>query len=388
MNRLFIKFVFKMALRSMSIHKLRTALTILAITWSVATLVALRTVGVGIKARVSDEVNELLQADILIMERSLSIPEQVSYYIASIPHVKDSVGTIFIPAKIGKFKGVNLVGVPVSKIDFFNLEIINGSPPISDEAKEIIIDSDTAKALGITAPGTMVKVVINYGTVYFEGEFKVVAIMESRSFLSGLFGASFVVAPLKPIQEMLGREGFVNYIFIKIDDRKLINDVARAIKRNYPGADIVKQTDIVNVIIKVMDIIDGMLMAVTVIGLLVAALGVMNTVMMSIRERIREIGILKTIGAGGTHVLLIFLSEVIIMGVSGGVLGIVAGYSGSFILRDFVNSLGLAFEIPILLVPEAFMLGFCVSLTVSILAALYPIYKAVKIRPIEALKIE
>ncbi|MCD6369091.1 MAG: FtsX-like permease family protein [Thermoproteales archaeon] len=187
---------------------------------------------------------------------------------------------------------------------------------------------------------------------------------------------------------MLGREGFVNYIFIKIDDRKLINDVARAIKRNYPGADIVKQTDIVNVIIKVMDIIDGMLMAVTVIGLLVAALGVMNTVMMSIRERIREIGILKTIGAGGTHVLLIFLSEVIIMGVSGGVLGIVAGYSGSFILRDFVNSLGLAFEIPILLVPEAFMLGFCVSLTVSILAALYPIYKAVKIRPIEALKIE
>ncbi len=388
MNRVFIKFAFRMALRSMSIHKVRTLLTVLAITWSVATLVALRTVGVGIRSKVAQDINDFLQADMIIMENVISIPEQVAYHISEIPHVKDVVGTIFIPVRVGYVRGVNLVGVPVSKMKFFHVNLVDGRLPASDDSYEIVIDEKLAEWLGIKKPGIWVSVVISYGPIYVEREFEVVGIMARTSFISGIMGASFAIAPLKVLQEMTDKEGFINYIFVKVDDRKLVDDVARNIRKYYPGAGIIKQTDIIRIILRVMDIIHGMLMAVTLIGLLVAAIGVMNTVMMSIRERIREIGILKTIGASGVHVLLIFLSEVVVMGIAGGILGIILGYTGSYFLRDFINMLGLTFNIPIQPVPESFIMGFTISITVSILAALYPIYKAIKIRPIEALKIE
>ena len=320
-------------------------------------------------------------------ENALTVPEQAAEIIAEIPYVKEAVGTVFVPAKIGGRKSVNLVGVPASKFGFFNVKLINGTLP-SGNGKEIVIDWETAKALGIAGPGPVIRVSVKYGALYFRDSFKVVGIMEAGSGLSKLFGASFALVPRKPVQKMLEREGFINYIFVKVEDRKLIDPVARAIRRTFPGANIIKETDIVGVVLKVMDIINGTLMAVTIIGLLVAALGVMNTVMMSIRERIREIGILKTIGAKDRYIMLIFLLEVVMMGTAGGLLGIIAGYLGSYGLRDFIRGLGMPFDIPINPVPEAFILGFTVSVMVSLAAALYPIYRVVKLRPMEALKIE
>jgi len=386
-NRIFAKFALKMALRNMYIHRVRTILTILAITWSVATLVALKTVGVGVREKVEAEVNDFLQSDILIMEDVIVIPESVPLQIRTLPYVKDAVGTIFIPAKLGSRKTVNLVCVPADQARFFNIKLVKGRFPTHGN-KEIMIDTDTARALGILSPGPKVKLTIKFGSLIFEDEYKVVGIMESRTFLSGLFGTSFALASLKPIQDLLGKERLVNYIFVKVTDRNKIDLVANTIKRLYPGANILKQTDVVNVILRIMSIVDGTLMAITLVGLLVAAVGVMNTVMMAVRERIREIGILKTIGARATHVLLIFINEVLILGLAGGVLGIAVGYFGSFILRDFVQNLGLNFEIPIHPLPDAMIGGVIIALSVAIASALYPIYRAVKVRPIEAMRFE
>jgi len=388
LNRMQVSFALKMAVRSMTVHRVRTILTILAVTWSVATLISLRTVGVGVKAKVSQEINEFLQSDILVTEDNPTIPEQVPDMMLSIPNVKEAVGAVFVPARVGGVRSVNLLGVRVQDLRFFNINLVNGTLPSGDAADEIIIDVETARSLGLTGPGATVKVTVKYGTLYFEKDYRVVGIIKQVSGLSKLFGASFALAPRRSVQGMIGRQGFINYIFIRVTDRGLVNDVDRAIKNAFPGVSTIKETDIVSVVLRIMDIINGTLTAVTLIGLLVAALGVMNTVMMSIRERIREIGILKTIGARDEFILTVFMLEVSIIGVSGGLLGMVLGYLESFLLRDFIMGLGLPFDIPVYPVPEAFAMGFLISLAVSLLAAFYPIYRVVKLRPIEALKIE
>ena len=388
MNVVLMKFILKMAARNMVVHKVRTALTVLAITWSVATLVALRTLGVGMTAVVNEEVSEFLQADLLIAEDSLVIPFQVVETIRRIPHVVDAVGAIMIPAKVGRYKGVYLVAIPASKLSFFELKLARGSKFSGDQAREVIIDRDTLESLGLKGPGAEVTISIEFGALRMEEEFEIIDVILKKTFISGILGTSFAAAPLGAVQEMLEREGFINYIFVKLDDKKLIDEVADDIKSIFPEADIVKQTDIVRTITRVMDTVRGMLMTVTLVGLLVAALGVMNTVMMSVRERVREIGILKAIGAKDQYIFMVFLSEVLILGVAGGLTGMLLGYAGAFLLRDLVNRFGIAFEIPVHPVPEAFAWGFSVSVAVSVLAAFYPVLKAVKLRPIEALRLE
>ena len=266
------------------------------------------------------------------------------------------------------------------------VNILSGKLPVEGGYK-LVIDTDLAYSLGVLN-GSYVKMSIDYGTLHMEHTFEIAGISEGKTFLSRFLGTTFVLAPLKPVQEMLDKEGLINYIFVKVSDKNQIDYVARVIKKVYPGATIIKEKDIVVVITRVLNIVDGMLMAVTAIGLLVAAVGVMNTIMMSIRERIREIGILKTIGAKDEHIFTIFIMEVIIMGLIGGILGMILGYIGSFFVKELVISLGLTFDIPITPVPEAFILGFTIALTISILSALYPIYRVVKIRPMEALRIE
>lgn len=389
MNLLFLKFSLKMALRNMAIHRLRTLLTILAVTWSVATLVALRTVGIGMRSVISQQIGEFLQADIIIAEDTIVIPQHVAEDIKKIPHVKEAVGAILIPAKIERYKGTYLFSIPIDKIDFFKITLLEKDKNFSsNDVSEIIIDYEVAEEIGKKKIGSTLTLVISFGTVYMEDRFRIVNMMTKKSFLSGMLGTSFSLVPLGRIQEILGKKDFINYIFIRLDDKKYLNDVVKELRKLYPGINILKQTDIIKIANRILSTVDGTLMMITIIGLMVAALGVTNTVMMSIRERIREIGVLKAIGANDKQILQIFLNEILILGIMGGILGDITGYFGSYFLRNMIKRFGVMFDVPIRLYPQVLVLGFIIAVSVAVLSAFYPVYRAIRIRPIEALKYE
>ena len=389
MNLLFLKFSLKMALRNMAIHRLRTLLTILAVTWSVATLVALRTVGIGMRSVISQQIGEFLQADIIIAEDTIVIPQHVAEDIKKIPHVKEAVGAILIPAKIERYKGTYLLSIPIDKIDFFKVTLLEKDKNFSsNDVSEIIIDYEVAEEIGKKKIGSTLTLVISFGTVYMEDRFRIVNMMTKKSFLSGMLGTSFSLVPLGRIQEILGKKDFINYIFIRLDDKKYLNDVVKELRKLYPGINILKQTDIIKIANRILSTVDGTLMMITIIGLMVAALGVTNTVMMSIRERIREIGVLKAIGANDKQILQIFLNEILILGIMGGILGDITGYFGSYFLRNMIKRFGVMFDVPIRLYPQVLVLGFIIAVSVAVLSAFYPVYRAIRIRPIEALKYE
>ncbi|MFZ1946040.1 MAG: ABC transporter permease [bacterium] len=137
-------------------------------------------------------------------------------------------------------------------------------------------------------------------------------------------------------------------------------------------------------------VVDSILGAIGTIALIVAALGIANTMVMSILERTREIGIMKAIGASEGQIKTIFFVEAGAIGVVGGVLGLVLGWAVTWLANVIVNARLLPqgeapmdlFHFPPWLIAGA--IGF--SVVVSLIAGLYPAVRAAAVDPIEALR--
>jgi ABC-type antimicrobial peptide transport system permease subunit len=118
------------------------------------------------------------------------------------------------------------------------------------------------------------------------------------------------------------------------------------------------------------------------IGLMVGGIGVMNIMLVSVTERTREIGVRKAIGARRSDITWQFLLEAMTLTLAGGVMGILAGYTVSFLIRSFVPSL------PSTVPPWSVMVGLVVSVSIGLFFGLWPAIKASRLDPIVALRYE
>ncbi|MBY0524896.1 MAG: ABC transporter permease [Gemmataceae bacterium] len=131
---------------------------------------------------------------------------------------------------------------------------------------------------------------------------------------------------------------------------------------------------------------------VAVVALMVAALGITNTMLMSVLERIREIGIMKAVGAREGHIQTMFLVEGALIGVVGGLLGLLMGWVASFPADAWVRSMieqqiSIKLEESIFVFPPWLVFGTPLfSVVVTTLAAFYPARRAARVNPIAALR--
>jgi len=139
----------------------------------------------------------------------------------------------------------------------------------------------------------------------------------------------------------------------------------------------------------IIGILQTVLLAIASIALVVASIGIMNTMLTSVMERTREIGIMKAIGATNTDVMLIFIIEGVLVSLIGGAIGIVLGVFGSqgisVILSGFAGR-GAALQPIVSLTSVVLAVG--VSLLVGVMSSTYPAWKAAKMSPIEAVRYE
>lgn len=117
------------------------------------------------------------------------------------------------------------------------------------------------------------------------------------------------------------------------------------------------------------------------IGLLVGGIGVMNIMLVSVKERTREIGIRKAIGARPSDILKQFLIEAVFLTGTGGILGIIIGFSIAFLVKA-------ATPLPASVTPWSVFLGFFVSVSVGIFFGIFPAQKAARLEPIVSLRYE
>jgi putative ABC transport system permease protein len=183
-------------------------------------------------------------------------------------------------------------------------------------------------------------------------------------------------------------EGYEAAVVRVTDPAKLTEVRKKITELGFGSFSIVDEIDQIRTVFLIIDSVLGLLGG---ISLLVASFGIANTMIMSILERTREIGIMKAIGAEDREIKLIFFVEAAVIGVTGGVIGVLIawGIDGlanrlayRFILKPQGASFIDFFSLPIYLSVGAVLF----ALIISILAALYPASRAARIDPVRALR--
>jgi hypothetical protein len=183
-------------------------------------------------------------------------------------------------------------------------------------------------------------------------------------------------------------EGYDSAI-VRVSDPVALTDVRTKITDlGFGSFSIVDELDQIRTVFLIFDSVLGLLGG---ISLLVASFGIANTMIMSILERTREIGIMKAIGAEDREIKLIFFVEAAVIGVFGGILGVLVawgidGVANRLAYRFILKPQGASFIDFFSLPPYLSIGAILFALVVSITAALYPASRAARIDPVRALR--
>ncbi len=180
----------------------------------------------------------------------------------------------------------------------------------------------------------------------------------------------------------------IDEISVKIDDQDLVLPSSRIIERlmlrshnKVKDFDIIIPRELLAQAQKTQQIFNIVMGAIAAISLLVGGIGIMNIMLATVTERIREIGIRRAIGASERDIMLQFLNETVFISVSGGIMGIILGALMAQIITFYAN-----WDTVISII--AIVSAFGISVIVGVVFGLYPAQKAARMDPIEALRTE
>ena len=180
-------------------------------------------------------------------------------------------------------------------------------------------------------------------------------------------------------------------IWVSVDDTKYVEEVQGKIKEL--GYTTYSRADELNNVQEMSNTLQLILGGIGAVSLLVSAIGIANTMVMSIYERTKEIGVMKVLGCVVTDIRKLFLFEASIIGLLGGGLGLGLSYLTSFILNKYApeigGALGISTGYDISVIPIWLALAALVfSILIGVISGLYPAIKATKIKAIEAMRTE
>jgi len=196
--------------------------------------------------------------------------------------------------------------------------------------------------------------------------------------------------PVLVVTNMIDTQGYNSFI-VKVDQSSNASSVARTIRNKYKVGAADAQTEIKKQL-AVFNILGAVLGGIGGIALVVAAVGVVNTMVMSILERTREIGVMRAVGAKRGTISRLFTFEASLLGFFGGIVGLGIGYGLVLIANPLINKQlkGNAISSSnILTLPPWLIIGVIVITTlIGMLAGLYPARRAARLDPVEALHYE
>jgi putative ABC transport system permease protein len=424
--------VFSYAFSAIKLRKLRSGLTTLGVVIGIAAVVALLSISQGLQGTITEQLQTGFATDTLIVssgggfgigaggamgvaESDFKLLVNHTQTIDEIEYVDTSVAVIQKPCYIKSGEReliVNVVGVDFYKYaDIYSNTFVaeSGDTPINPENETVVIGkrvSDPWKNETIFSKvDDTVEIIWTNATILpptnktHTGNVAAV-LKEIGGF--GIGPSDFnVYIPISQAQNFFGTDECDTIIVqLENDDDATIESVSEAIKEAFSDqVSVTSSTAVLNIVSNIFSTVEVFLAGIAAISLLVAGIGIMNIMIVSLMERTREIGILKALGMKGRMVLLIFLSEAVIVGFMGAVIGIASGWvlanivAGVFSGGGFMqagNQAAVAGGMTIIpvLTPTVFLGAFSFGIIVSVIFALYPAWRASRLKPVDALRYE
>ena len=206
-----------------------------------------------------------------------------------------------------------------------------------------------------------------------------------------------VYMPLSTAQKILLGIDYLNFMRVKIDNpeniTRAVADIKYTIRTQHriknPNDDDFSVRDTaqaLNMITNITNVLKYFLAGIAAISLLVGGVGIMNIMLISVTQRIREVGLRKAVGARNRHIITQFLIEAVFITLVGGIIGIIFGILISLLAAVVINALGYEWEF--LISFSSIVVATMVSAAIGLLFGLYPARKAARISPMEALRYE
>lgn len=186
-----------------------------------------------------------------------------------------------------------------------------------------------------------------------------------------------VIVPLDALRKAMGVEGRVSALSLDLAQPALAADAARRLSAEFPELGFQTRSDLLDVVEQGLRISDAVRLGISAIALLVGAIAVVNTLLMSVFERTREFGVLRAVGARPRFLLGLVLTESVLLSIAGALAGLVLGRLGISAINQVSESY-VGLEVAALTVRLA---GFAVAvaLTTGLLAGLLPAARAARI---------
>ncbi len=380
-------------------RKFRFALNLIGILIGCAAVTGLVSITQGLSDSVGGQLQIFGPQNIMVIPGGMSATSfsssSLTYKdlntILMVPNV--SAATPIISNKVvsytvkGKLHGGSVYGITEEFQQLNNsFEVEDGRSFTRSDTGVIVIGANIAWPSNEDAPilhvGDRVTLHTRVGDTEKTLTVRVLGILKKEGSTFGVNLDDAVVMPLRDAQQFFETGNQFSFIMARADSLDTVAAAAAGIKAKLgKGYNAVTYESAKATLDQVLGSIQAVLGGIAAISLVVAGIGIINTMTISVMERTREIGVLKAIGSKSRDVMMMFISEAVLTGVIGGILGVVLGFSLSGIIGTVIG---------ITPVPSAtngaLVVGFAVITTT--LSGLYPAWRASNLNPVEALRSE
>lgn len=401
--------LFRIAVRALLRNKLRAFLTMLGIIIGVGSVIAMLALGEGSKMSIREQMSSMGTNMVMVMPNfqrrgGVSLGASVSMVLkysdvvalrneaASISEVSPEVRASGQVIYSNQNAQTTIYGVSEEYLTIKKLEVKSGRifnlQETKSMAKVCILGQTVVKELfGANADPIGLSIRIK------KLPFLVIGVLKEKGESGmGQDQDDLILAPYTTVQRRLAAIDYINGIYASaVTEEKspeAISEIEEILRRTHKLKEsdandfrIMSQSELIETVSSVTDIMTLLLGAIAGISLLVGGIGIMNIMFVSVTERTREIGLRMSIGGRGKDILKQFLVESMMLSILGGALGILFGY----LIARIAGSL---MESQILVTTQSVVLAFVVCFIIGVFFGWYPAKKAAGLNPIDALRYE
>ena len=367
-----------LVLRNLGTRRLRTALTALAVAISVMAVVTLDVVTHSLESSAAN-VLTLGNADFIVAQKSVAdiltsvvTTDQVSR-VTRAPGVKSAVGVLVGAIRLNATNPLFLeIGVAPTQLRSFGVNVVAGRSYGAHATHELMLGWQAAQSLHQHVGG-----VLKVGTI----DYKVVGIYS----LNQVFGNTAAMFPLSTLQANTRKPGTVTLVAVKVSSGSSIQAVMDRIGRDNPSLAAVRLASQFGRIDRNLAFLAAAQTGAEIIALTIGVIIVMNTMLLSFVERIREFGLLRAIGWSRRRLLSMVMGEAVAISIIGAAAGVGLSYGLATSLEHLSSLRGV---LDAQFSAGTIGLALYTAIGIGVLAALYPCLRAALLRPGVALRRE